>query len=416
MSSLSALSSTVFFVIIFLIERRLAMKFDYKTYMEQFLDRDLYLKYYQRKEEVFTKLDNASMNGWMKPDVSCVAHILEVRDEVVNHSSCLVVVGIGGSFLGSCAFYSMFTPYFQESNFPIIYAGTTLSSNYMSELLEYLEDVDFSVNVISKSGTTMETSITYLAIKKLMEKKYSKEEMKSRIIITTDARDGNLRKEVEEEGYPSFVIPDNIGGRYSLLTPAHLFPLSFVLDINELISGYFKGLEFREDAFLYAVIRRTMFDQGKVVENFVTYEEDMANYMEWLKQLFGETEGKEGRGILPISMVHTRDLHSLGQFVQEGNKILFETFFKVLSSSSCVTSLGDFKDINLLVEDAVIHAHVKGGVPCIAIELEEKSPKVLGEVSSFFFLVAAYSGYLFDINPFDQPGVEVYKSEVRERL
>ena len=249
-----------------------------------------------------------------------------------------------------------------------------------------------------------------------MEKKYSKEEMKSRIIITTDARDGNLRKEVEEEGYPSFIIPDNIGGRYSLLTPAHLFPLSFVLDINELISGYFKGLEFREDAFLYAVIRRTMFDQGKVVENFVTYEEDMANYMEWLKQLFGETEGKEGRGILPISMVHTRDLHSLGQFVQEGNKILFETFFKVLSSSSCVTSLGDLKDINLLVEDAVIHAHVKGGVPCIAIELEEKSPKVLGEVSSFFFLVAAYSGYLFDINPFDQPGVEVYKSEVRERL
>ena len=213
------------------------MKFDYKTYMEQFLNRDLYLKYYQRKEEVFTKLENASMNGWMKPDVSCVAHILEVRDEVVKHSSCLVVVGIGGSFLGSCAFYSMFTPYFKESNFPIIYAGTTLSSNYMSELLEYLEDVDFSVNVISKSGTTMETSITYLAIKKLMEKKYSKEEMKSRIIITTDARDGNLRKEVEEEGYPSFIIPDNIGGRYSLLTPAHLFPLS--LNISQHICVFF---------------------------------------------------------------------------------------------------------------------------------------------------------------------------------
>lgn len=392
------------------------MKLDIATYMDKFLNKELVKKYSSRKMDVFQKLDAADMNGWLSPDVSFVDDILKVRDRVRSQSSCLVVIGIGGSFLGSCALYSMFTPYFKEQDFKVIFAGTTLSSSYMSELLEYLETVDFSINVISKSGTTMETSLTYSAIKSVMEKKYSREDIKERIIITTDPVKGNLRREVEEEGYSSFVIPDNIGGRYSLLTAAHLFPLSFCLDIKELIEGYFEGIKRRDDAFSYAVIRRSMFDQGKVVENFVTYENNFYYYMEWLKQLFGETEGKNGVGVFPVSMIHTRDLHSLGQFIQEGNKIIYETFFKIKKMKSCDIDGRDLHDMNLLVEDSVISAHVSGGVPCIVLELDEVSPKNLGEVSAFFFLVAAFSGYLFDVDPFNQPGVEVYKSEVRSRL
>ena len=392
------------------------MKLDITTYMDKFLDKELVKKYSSRKMDVFQKLDTAYMNGWLSPDVSFVDEILKVRDRVCSHSKCLVVIGIGGSFLGSCALYSMFTPYFKEQDFKVIFAGTTLSSSYMSELLEYLETVDFSINVISKSGTTMETSLTYSAIKKVMEKKYSKEEILDRIIITTDSVKGNLRREVEEEGYSSFVIPDNIGGRYSLLTAAHLFPLSFCLDIKELIEGYFQGLKRRDDAFSYAVIRRSMFDQGKVVENFVTYENNFYYYMEWLKQLFGETEGKKGVGVFPVSMIHTRDLHSLGQFIQEGNKIIYETFLKIKKMKSCDIEGRNLHDVNLVVEDSVISAHVSGGVPCIVLELDEVSPRTLGEVSSFFFLVATLSGYLFDVDPFNQPGVEVYKSEVRSRL
>ena len=392
------------------------MKLDVTTYMDEFLDKELVKKYSSRKMDVFQKLDTAYMNGWLTPDISFVDDILKVRDRVRSHSKCLVVIGIGGSFLASCALYSMFTPYFKEQDFKVIFAGTTLSSSYMSELLEYLETVDFSINVISKSGTTMETSLTYSAIKKVMEQKYSKEGFLDRIIITTDPINGTLRREVEEVGYSSFVIPDNIGGRYSLLTAAHLFPLSFCLDIEELIEGYFQGLKRRDDAFSYAVIRRTMFDQGKVVENFVTYENNFYYYMEWLKQLFGETEGKKGVGVFPVSMIHTRDLHSLGQFIQEGNKIIYETFLKIKKMKSCDIEGRNLHDVNLVVEDSVISAHVSGGVPCIVLELDEVSPRTLGEVSSFFFLVATLSGYLFDVDPFNQPGVEVYKSEVRSRL
>lgn len=392
------------------------MKLDVTTYMNQFLGQSLVNQYSNRKEEVFQLLDQSYMNGWLDPDLSYLEDIYKVRDEVIGHSKCLVVVGIGGSFLGAKAFYEMFTPYFKKDHFPIIFAGTTLSSGYMKELLDYLRGVDFSVHVISKSGTTRETSLTYQAIKEVLEEKYSKEELVKHIIITTDPVKGALREEVNREGYYSFSIPDNIGGRYSLLTAAHLFVLSFCLDIEEVIQGYFSGLKLRKEAFSYAVCRRVMFDEGKVVENFISYENNWYYYLEWIKQLFGESEGKEGKGILPISMIHTRDLHSLGQFIQEGNKIVFETFFKIHNMPSCVVDGKNLHEVNLIVEESVIDAHVQGGVPCIVVELDDFSPRSLGELSSFYFLVACFSGFLFDINPFDQPGVEVYKKEVQSRL
>lgn len=393
------------------------VKFDFKTNILPFISQEELNKYQEKKGMVYEKLATSDMNGWLTPDCSMVDDIISLASKVKSHSKCLVVIGIGGSFLGSRAISELFQSYFGETKFPIIYAGTSLSSQYMQELLAYLETVDFSVNVISKSGTTMETSLTYQGVKELMLRKYSLEEMKERIIVTTDATKGALREEVFKEGYSSFVIPDSIGGRYSLLTPAHLFPLAFHINISDFIEGYRLGMcQYQEEAYDYASVRLALFQKKKQVEAYVSYEENWSYYMEWLKQLFGETEGKDGKGILPTSMIHTRDLHSLGQFVQEGNKILFETFFQVLHTKDYMVEGRSLHSTNNIVEESVIRAHVSGGVPCNVITLDKVDEKTMGEVSAFFLLAAAYSGFLFEVNPFNQPGVEVYKSEVKTKL
>lgn len=374
-------------------------------------------KLLERKEEVLEKFSKAYMTGWTKRiDTSLVDDIIDTANEVKKHSDVLVVVGIGGSFLGSLCVEKALAPYFTDNKFKVIYAGTGLSSDYITELLEYLKDKDFSMNVISKSGTTMEPTIAYTLIKQLMEEKYSDEELKKRLIITTDPVKGTLRNEVNEKGYKSFIIPDDIGGRYSIMTAAHLFPLAFNIDIKKFIDGYYNGNNYNDSAFNYAVARKSLFDEGKVVENFVVYEEKLSCFSEWLKQLFGESEGKEGVGLLPTSTVHTRDLHSLGQFVQDGNKILFETFIKVENSSKISFKNYDLHDINNIVLNSVRVAHKKGDVSSLEITLDSICEYTLGEVMYFFMLAAAYSGYLFDIDPFNQPGVEVYKKEVKENI
>lgn len=393
------------------------IKFDFKTMTDKFVDKDRYKELMQRKEEIYSKFNQEYMTGWTRRiSDQEVQKIKRVAASVSKHSNCLVVIGIGGSFLGSYAVREMLGSYFKKDKMEIIYAGTTLSSKYMKELLEYLEDRDFSINVISKSGTTMETTITYKMIFKLMESKYSGEELRKRIIITTDKKNGSLRKKVEECGYESFEIPDDIGGRYSIMTAAHLFPLAFSIDLDDFIAGYYEGEKYREEAFEYAVNRLCLNAAGKVVENYVTYETSMYYFTEWLKQLYGESEGKAGKGIFPVSTVHTRDLHSLGQFVQEGNKIMFETFMKVAEAEKFIYDNKDLHDINNVVLDSVRKAHFSGDVPSILIEISKISEKNIGSLMYFFMLGAAFSGYLFSINPFDQPGVEVYKKEVRENL
>ena len=393
------------------------IKFDFNSMVDNFINKDNYDKLMNRKIEVYNKFSKEYMTGWTKKiSEDEVNKIKEVAEEVKSHSKCLVVIGIGGSFLGSYAVKEMLGNYFKKDKFEVIYAGTTLSSKYMDELLEYLEDIDFSINVISKSGTTMETTITYKLIKNLMESKYEGDELRKRIIITTDKVKGSLRKEVEEMGYTSFEIPDDIGGRYSIMTAAHLLPLAFNIDLDDFIEGYYEGERYREEAYKYAVTRKCLNDSGKVVENYVSYEENMYYFTEWLKQLYGESEGKEGKGIFPVSTIHTRDLHSLGQFVQEGNKIIFETFFKVIESDRVNYNDKDLHEVNNIVLDSVRKAHVSGEVPSIEIMLIEVNEEVIGKLMYFFMLGAAFSGYLFDINPFDQPGVEVYKKEVRENL
>lgn len=387
------------------------LSFDFNTYCENEVKIDI-----NNRNEIKDKLYKSNMTGWLdKIDVMLVEDIKRAVAEIKKHSQCLVVIGIGGSFLGSKAVYEMTKSYFDDG-FKVIYAGNNLSSKYLKELLDYLSMVDFSINVISKSGTTMEPSIAYEYIKRLMVDKYDKEELKERIIITTDPVKGTLREEVNKEGYISFPIPENIGGRYSIMTAAHLLPLAFNINIDKFIDGYYKGLEYFDVAYEYALKRIELFNKGYNVESYTVYEENMYYFAEWIKQLYGETEGKDGKGLLPVSTIQPRDLHSLGQFIQSGNKILFETFIKVKESETINYKSSDFHTVNNLVLDSVRTAHKKGDVPSLLIELEKVDEYNIGELMMFFMIGAGLSGYLFGVEPFDQPGVEIYKEEVRNNL
>ena len=394
------------------------IKFDFKTFANEFINKDEYNKIYSRKEEILDKFNKEEKIGWTNdlPE-GLIDKIKETAEKIKNNFDCLVVIGIGGSFLGSYAYENLFKRYFNDNNFEVIYAGTTLSTKYLDELLTYLQDKKFCINVISKSGTTMETSITYKVLKDLLKRKYEAHELKDKIIATTDETKGTLRQEVNEEGYTSFIIPDNIGGRYSFITPAHLLPLALNYDIDEIVDGYYKGKRLADYAYEYATTRVALYHSGKVVENYCVYEQNMAPFTEWLKQLFGETEGKNGVGIFPVSTIHTRDLHSLGQFIQEGNKLMFETFIKVKEVDNYIDYNGrNLHEINNLVLDSVVRAHNIGGVPCLEIELSDMNLKDMASLIYFFQLAAAYSALLLNVNPFDQPGVEVYKKEVRDSL
>lgn len=393
------------------------VKFDFDTYSKNYIDEEIFSKNFNRKEEVFSKFNNSEMIGWTrKIDNSIIDEILSLRDEVKSSANCFVVVGIGGSYLGSKAINDIFSDYYEDSSFEIIYLGNNLSSKYIRDTLEYLKNKDFYVNVISKSGNTKEVEVSYELIKSLMNEKYSEEEKRKRIIITTDSNSGKLREEVKKFNYRSFVIPSDIGGRYSLITPAHLLPLSFKLDIKKLVNGFYSGLELKDEAMYYASIRKSLFDTGKYIENYSVYEENFNYFLEWLKQLFAESEGKDFKGIFPVSTIGTRDLHSLGQFIQEGNPVIFETFIKILNVTDFKYENRRLDEINNIVLDSVVQAHIKSGVCCNIIEVSEIDEESIGLLCAFFMLSAAYSGYLFDVNPFNQPGVEVYKECLRNNL
>ena len=393
------------------------IKFDFNTYTKDCYEEAKFQSYYNEKDKWIKMLQDSYMTGWMRDiDKTTVDKIKQTAQMIRNNFDCLVVIGIGGSFLGSYAFHKMFQKYFSDDSFEIIYAGTTLSDEYLDELLQYLDQKNFCINVISKSGTTMETTITYQLLSDLLKRKYP-EDYQKHIIVTTDKEKGKLREEVNEKGYISFEIPDDIGGRYSFMTPAHLLPLAVNYEIDRIIDGYYDGRRYLDQALEYAVMRKCLFDNHKYVENYCVYEEKLSFFTEWLKQLFGETEGKNGVGIYPTSSVHTRDLHSLGQFIQEGNKVIFETFIRINHSPNYINYKGEnLHTINNLVLDSVVKAHYSGKVPCLEIELEELDLETISSLIYFFQLSAAFSGLLFGVDPFNQPGVEVYKKEVRNAL
>ena len=381
--------------------------------------------------------------GWVdwpkEYDYEEVNAIIEASKKINEECDTLVVCGIGGSYLGAASAIEMLNGLFSDSKVKIIFMGNTFSSTYTAQVLKYLEDKEFAINVISKSGTTTETSIAFRLVKELAIKKYGKAKANSRIYATTDKARGALKNESNIEGYITFVIPDDIGGRYSVLTAVGLLPIAVSgQDVREILAGAAQArLDFENDnlennaAYQYAVARYVLNKKGYPVEMFVTYEPHFQKLGEWWKQLFGESEGKEEKGLLPDSVTYSTDLHSLGQFVQEGTKVLFETVFTVSkpqvdleipSDESNLDGLNYLagKKMSFVNEKAcegTLAAHeIDGKVPNVLITMDSMNAFNYGYLVYFFEMACAMSAYLLGINPFNQPGVEIYKKNMFKLL
>ena len=359
--------------------------------------------------------------------------IKKASQKIRSDSEALVVIGIGGSYLGARAAIEFLLPtYYNQLKKPEIYfVGTSISSNYLHDIVELVKDKDFSINVISKSGTTTEPAIAFRVFKKLLEEKYGKEEASKRIYATTDKEKGALKTLANSEGYETFVVPDNVGGRFSVLTAVGLLPIAAAgIDIDDLMRGaYDASVEFKKNenyAIDYAILRNILYRKGKFMEIFVNYEPRLHYVSEWLKQLFAESEGKDFKGIYPTSADFSTDLHSIGQSIQEGRRMMFETVINIKTPEHDIVIEKDEKDLdglNFLAGETVDYvnkmackgvtlAHFDGNVPIIEVEIEKADAYNLGYLFYFFEKAVGISGYLNGINPFNQPGVEAYKKNM----
>lgn len=406
------------------------------------------LKNYEKKAmDAFSKLINKTgegkeFTGWVEraenPDSDEIQKIKNASKKIREHSKVLVTIGIGGSYLGTKAIdYAFKSNFPKEDEFSLVYAGHNLSAGYLKDLLEYLDGKDYSINVISKSGTTTEPAIAFRFLKKHLEEKYGKEESKKRIFVTTDKSKGALKHLSDIEGYETFVVPDDIGGRFSVISAVGLLPLcASGVDIDKLLEGFKKGYEkytlnsFENPAIEYAAYRYKSHEEGKAIEALVSYEPKLNYIAEWWKQLFAESEGKNHKGLFPVSLNNTTDLHSLGQMIQDGRRNVFETVLKVENDNKDLTITEDYdnldqlnylsgktlRHVNDMAQKGTTIAHVNGGCDNILISLESISEQELGELLFFFEVVVATSGYMLEVNPFNQPGVEEYKKQMFKLL
>ena len=335
--------------------------------------------------------------------------IIKISKYIRNNTDIFLVIGVGGSYLGSKAIIEMFKGYFKKDKIEILFAGFNLSSTYLKELLDYIKDRDIIVNVISKSGNTLETNITFNKVHELMKKKYSKDQLQKRIIITTNKNKGKLHEIACREHYISFKISDNIVGRFSVFTPVGLLPIAVAnIDILKLLKGVKKGKKDIDKSFIYAIIRDILYKKGKRIESFTVYEPKLYYFTEWLKQLFAETQGKENKGIFPVSTVNSRDLHSLGQYYQQGNPIIFETVINIINNRDIKVFNKSLNKINNLTSIKVAEAHMSN-TPSNIICMDYLNEENIGELMYFFMVSASIGAYLLNVNPFNQPGVENYK-------
>lgn len=360
---------------------------------------------------------------------------MKKTSEKVKKSEVLVVIGVGGSFLGAKAVIESLKTYFQKSGLEIIFAGNDLSAGYLKSLCDYIEDKDFYINVISKSGSTFETAIAFRVLKSICEEKY-KNESNQRIIVTTDSKKGLLKNLSNSVGYETFCVPNDVGGRFSVLTAVGLFPIMCSgIDTDALLLGASDGLEEfskkeNNPCVKYASIRNFLFENKKEIEYLVVNEPKLQYIQEWWKQLFAESEGKDGKGLYVESATFTRDLHSFGQMIQEGNKIVFETFIyienmkedlKIPFSNDNFDNLNylnekSLNDINKLAVKATRIAHIDGNVPSVRIKIPRLDAYSIGKLIYFFEMSCAISAYMLDVNPFNQPGVDNYKKKMYELL
>lgn len=388
------------------------IKFEFSKYMDRFMDHQKLEETLKKQDDYINRLQQEELAGWYQEKIekSSLDKIVECSKRLRSQSDYLLVIATGGSYMGSFSFYEMFKE--KRDSHHLIYLGNNLSSKSIRETLEFLEDKNFCVNVISKSGNTLEIKILYQFVRELLLKRYREEEVSKRIVVTTEEKESFLYQEIEKYHYQWFEFPKNIGGRYSLTTVAHLLPLSYVsFDIKKLIDGFYDGKQLLNEAYYYAAIRNQMYLSSKYIENFSVYEPCAYYYTEFLKQLFAESEGKEKKGILPISTVNTRDLHSLGQYLQDGSNIVFETVIDIEMKEDVTFSNISIKNLNNSIKESVLKSHYQEDTPSILLQVDYDLYS-FGQLSMFFMLAAVFSSYLLDINPFDQPGVEKYKKEL----
>ncbi len=370
--------------------------------------------------------------GWvdLKYDVTELERIKVAASKIRKQSDLLIVIGIGGSYLGAKAVIDALSHTFNPKN--VIFAGNNMSSDYLNDLLDYIKDKDISLNVISKSGTTIEPAITFKVLREYIEKKYGAEKAKDRIFVTTDKEKGVLKELANQKGYETFVVPDDVGGRYSVFTPVGLLPIATAgINLDVLLNGVYDAqkkyskLE-NNDCYNYAIARNILYKKKKKIELLVNYEPKLHYVSEWWKQLFGESEGKDGKGLFPASVDNSTDLHSMGQYIQEGERTLFETVINIKKpyrdyTLNCEQNSMDkldylngktLNEINHKAMEGTIIAHTRGNVPNIILEVEKLDEANLGELLYFFEKACGISGYLLGVNPFNQPGVEAYKKEM----
>lgn len=424
----------------------MALKLNSK-YVKAFVTDEEILSYQDKITKAHNDLHNKTgagndFTGWVDLPVDYDKEEFErikvAAEKIKNNSDILIVIGIGGSYLGARAVIE----FVKSQNYndlrkgtpAIYYAGNSISPSYLNELLEICDGKDFSVNVISKSGTTTEPAIAFRVFRELLIEKYGKEGAKDRIFVTTDKAKGTLKNLADEEGYETFVVPDDVGGRYSVLTAVGLLPIAAAgIDIDALMQGAADAREAlmdtdidKNDCYKYVAVRNALYNKGKKTEMYISYEPCFTMMNEWLKQLFGESEGKEGKGLFPTSAVFSTDLHSLGQYIQEGERIMFETvvtFAKPKKEAYIKEDKANVDGLNFLAGKTLsfvnekayqgtVLAHNDGGVANIVIENEDMTEKSLGYLIYFFEKACAVSGYVLGINPFDQPGVESYKKNM----
>lgn len=386
--------------------------------------------------------DESNFLGWINLtenyDKEEFNRIKKAAEKIQSDSDVLIVIGIGGSYLGARAvietltnsFYNML-PHKKRKTPMIVYAGNSLSPNYLSNLLELIGEKDISLNVISKSGTTTEPAIAFRILREAIENKYGVEQAKKRIYVTTDKQKGALKTLSTEEKYETFVIPDNIGGRFSVLTAVGLLPIATAgIDIEKLMQGardarekYMDSSIKFNDCYKYAVVRNLLYNSGKKIEILANYEPQLHYFTEWWKQLYGESEGKDGKGIFPAGVDLTTDLHSMGQYIQDGERHIFETVLKVETPRSNIVVKEDSENmdglnylagkdmdyINKKAMEGTIQAHVAGNVPNLMITIDKLDEENIGHLIYFFEKACAMSGLILGVNPFNQPGVEEYK-------
>ena len=383
--------------------------------------------------------------GWLELpfdyDKEEFARIKKAAEKIKETSEVLVVIGIGGSYLGAKAAIDMLSNNFynllpgdKRKTPQILFAGNSISGSYLVQLVDYVKDKDFCVNIISKSGTTTEPAIAFRVFKSLLEEKYGKFGAKERIFATTDKSRGALKNLADEEGYETFVVPDDVGGRFSVLTAVGLLPIAVSgADIDALMQGAQKASEnYAEcdmnsnDCYMYAVLRNILLNKGKSIEIMVNYEPRLHYFAEWWKQLFGESEGKDGKGIFPASVDFSTDLHSMGQYIQDGRRVLFETVLNIEKSDDDVVieeTEDNIDGLNFLAGKTVSYvnnraflgtllAHNDGGVPNLVINIPEINEYFLGQLIFFFEKACGISAYILGVNPFNQPGVEEYKKNM----